>query len=90
MPCSAHRSCGGVRRAAPSARPLELANRESRASWKDLSAALKRRGLSGVEYVVSDDHAGRRVDKSLRDICFCVLGRRPSDNGQLHFGRGKV
>ncbi len=30
-----------------------------------------------------------RVNKPLRDICFRGLGRRPRDNGQLHFGRGQ-
>ncbi len=40
---------------------VELANRESHASWKDLSVALKRRGLSCVESVVSDDHAGLKA-----------------------------
>ena len=39
---------------------VELANRESASSWKDLLLALKRRGLNGVEFVVSDDHAGLR------------------------------
>lgn len=37
---------------------VELANRESRSSWKDFLLRLKERGLSGVEFVVSDDHAG--------------------------------
>lgn len=37
---------------------VELANRESRSSWKEFLSALKARGLSGVEFVVSDDHAG--------------------------------
>ena len=35
-----------------------MANRESQSSWKDFLLRLKRRGLSGVEFVVSDDHAG--------------------------------
>jgi putative transposase len=39
---------------------VELANRESASSWKDLLLGLKRRGLNGVEFVVSDDHAGLR------------------------------
>ena len=39
---------------------VELANRESASSWKDFLLALKERGLSGVEFVVSDDHAGLR------------------------------
>lgn len=39
---------------------VELANRESRSSWKDFLLGLKKRGLHGVEYVVADDHAGLR------------------------------
>jgi Transposase, Mutator family len=38
----------------------ELANRESRSSWRDFLLGLRERGLSGVEFVVSDDHAGLR------------------------------
>ena len=37
---------------------VELANRESRSSWRDFLLALKARGLAGVELVVSDDHPG--------------------------------
>jgi transposase-like protein len=37
---------------------VELANRESATSWKDFLVALKQRGLHGVEFVVSDNHAG--------------------------------
>jgi transposase-like protein len=37
---------------------VELANRESATSWKDFLVELKRRGLRGVEFVVSDDHPG--------------------------------
>ncbi|MBC7286094.1 IS256 family transposase [Hoeflea sp.] len=37
---------------------VEMANRESRSSWRDFLVALKARGLKGVELVVSDDHAG--------------------------------
>ena len=44
---------------------VELANRESETSWKDFLAKLKARGLSGVEIVVSDDHAGLR--KAIRE-----------------------
>jgi putative transposase len=39
---------------------VELANRESRSSWRDFLLGLRRRGLSGVEFAVSDDHAGLR------------------------------
>jgi transposase-like protein len=37
---------------------VELANRESQTSWKDMLLELKSRGLRGVEFVVSDDHPG--------------------------------
>ena len=39
---------------------VELANRESRSSWRDFLLGLRERGLSGIEFVVSDDHAGLR------------------------------
>jgi len=39
---------------------VELANRESESSWKDFIGQLRQRGLRGVEFVVSDDHAGLR------------------------------
>lgn len=40
--------------------PLDLwvADSESEASWSDLFKRLKQRGLSGVDLIVSDDHAG--------------------------------
>lgn len=37
---------------------VDLANRESSSSWKEFLLGLKRRGLAGVEFVVSDDHPG--------------------------------
>jgi putative transposase len=37
---------------------VELANRESHASWRDFLLGLRQRGLREVECVVSDDHAG--------------------------------
>ena len=40
---------------------VELANRESRSSWRDFLLGLKARGLHGVEFVMADDHAGLRV-----------------------------
>ena len=51
---------------------VEMANRESRSSWKDFLLGLRRRGLNGVEFVVADDHAGLRA--SVRE----VLPRPPS------------
>ncbi len=37
---------------------VELANRESRSSWRDFLQSLRRRGLRGVELVITDDHGG--------------------------------
>jgi putative transposase len=45
---------------------VELANRESRSSWRDFLLGLKERGLHGVEFVVADDHAGLRA--ALREV----------------------
>ena len=39
---------------------VELANRETATSWRSFLEGLRQRGLSGVEYVVSDHHAGLR------------------------------
>ena len=45
---------------------VELANRESRSSWKEFLLGLKERGLSGVEFVVSDDHPG--LKKAIAEV----------------------
>jgi putative transposase len=37
---------------------VELANRESTTSWRDFVVGMKDRGLRGVGFVVTDDHAG--------------------------------
>ena len=37
---------------------VELAHRETASSWKSFLLGLRDRGLGGVEFVVSDDHAG--------------------------------
>jgi len=37
---------------------VEVAVRESQSSWREFLLGLKRRGLRGVEFVVSDDHLG--------------------------------
>jgi putative transposase len=36
----------------------EMANRESSTSWKEFLVGLKRRGLRGVIFTVSDDYPG--------------------------------
>ena len=45
---------------------VDLANRESRSSWRDFLSALKERGLFGVEFVVSDDHPG--LKQAIREV----------------------
>jgi putative transposase len=45
---------------------VELANRESRSSWKDFLLGLRERGLHGLEFVVADDHAGLRA--AIREV----------------------
>jgi len=40
---------------------VDLANRESISSWKEFLLGLRKRGLTGVELVVTDDHAGLRA-----------------------------
>jgi putative transposase len=45
---------------------VELANRESRSSWRDFLSGLKARGLAGVEFVVSDDHSG--LVQAIREV----------------------
>lgn len=63
---------------------VELANRESRSSWKDFLLRLKERGLRGVELVVSDDHAGLR--QAIRE----VLTDAPWQRCYVHFLRNAL
>jgi len=63
---------------------IELANRESRSSWRDFLLALKARGLNGVEFVVADDHAGLRA--ALRE----VLAEAAYQRCYVHFLRNAL
>ena len=63
---------------------VELANRESRSSWRDLLLGLKARGLHGVEFVVADDHAGLRA--ALRE----VLAEAAYQRCYVHFLRNAL
>lgn len=45
---------------------VELANRESQTTWRDFLMSLKQRGLCGVEFAVTDDHAG--LKKAVAEI----------------------
>lgn len=63
---------------------VELANRESQSSWKEFLTGLKERGLSGVEFVVSDDHAG--LKRAIRE----VLTEAPWQRCYVHFLRNAL
>src|SRR6201990_423241 len=63
---------------------VELANRESRSSWRDFLLGLKARGLHGVELVVADDHAGLRA--ALRE----VLAEAAYQRCYVHFLRNAL
>jgi putative transposase len=45
---------------------VELANRESRSSWRALLSGLKARGLAGVEFAVCDNHEGLKA--AIREV----------------------
>ena len=45
---------------------VDLVNRESHSSWKTFLLGLRDRGLAGVEFVVSDDHAGLKA--AIREV----------------------
>src|SRR5512147_149703 len=63
---------------------MELANRESRSSWRDFLAELRGRGLHGVEFVVSDDHAGLKA--AIRE----VLAEAAYQRCYVHFLRNAL
>ena len=63
---------------------IETANRESLTSWKDFLLRLRQRGLKGVEFVVSDDHAG------LRGAIAEVLGEAIWQRCYVHFLRNAL
>jgi transposase-like protein len=61
-----------------------VAESESEASWGAVFAELKQRGLSGVRYVVSDDHAG--MVKAIGRHFQGAVGQRC----QVHFVRNAL
>jgi|SRR5215210_4098566 len=63
---------------------VDMANRESRSSWRDFLLALKARGLNGVEFVVADDHAGLRA--AIRE----VLSEAAYQRCYVHFLRNAL
>ena len=63
---------------------VELANRESTSSWKAFLSGLKSRRLHGVEFVVSDDHAG------LKRAVSELLGEAAWQRCYVHFLRNAL
>lgn len=63
---------------------VELSNRESKSSWKDFLLTLKGRGLSSVEFVVSDNHAG------LKNAISEVLSEAAWQRCYVHFLRNAL
>jgi transposase-like protein len=53
---------------------VELAQRESATSWKEFLKRLKERGLTGVEFVVSDDHEG--LKKAVSELLATAVWQR--------------
>jgi putative transposase len=53
---------------------VELANRESQTSWREFLLGLKERGLTGVEFVVSDNHSG--LKKAIGEILPSAVWQR--------------
>jgi putative transposase len=53
---------------------VALANRESASSWTTFVTGLKARGLHGVEFVVSDDHAG--LKRAVRELLPAAVWQR--------------
>ncbi len=63
---------------------VELTNHESRSSWRDFLLGLRKRGLTGVEFVVSDDHAGLKA--AIREVLPEAVWQRCS----VHFLRNAL
>jgi len=63
---------------------VERANRESHSVWKTFLLGLRERGLSGVELVVADDHAGLRA--AIRE----VLSEAAYQRRYVHFLRNAL
>jgi putative transposase len=53
---------------------VELAQRESTTSWREFLTMLKERGLRGVEFVVSDHHAG--LKKAISELLAAAIWQR--------------
>ena len=76
--------CGGYWDGRRQILGVERANRESRSSWRTFLLGLRERGLSGVELVVADDHAGLRA--AIRE----VLSEAAYQRRYVHFLRNAL
>lgn len=63
---------------------VELANRETRSSWREFLIGLKERGLRGVDLVITDDHEG--LKQAVRE----VLPRAVWQRCYVHFLRNAL
>jgi hypothetical protein len=71
---------------------VELASRESRSSWRDFRLGLHDPGFTGVEFVVSDDHAGLRqaiVEVLSESRLAALLRALPAQRPRLRPGQGR-
>ena len=67
-------------------------DRESNSSWKEFLLALKRRGLRGVELVISDDHQGlkKAIMEIIPEACWQRCGACPERSRRVHFMRNAL
>jgi putative transposase len=63
---------------------VELANRETKTSWREFLIRLKDRGLTGVDLVMTDDHEG--LKQAVREVLPQALWQRC----YVHFLRNAV
>lgn len=63
---------------------VELANRETKSSWREFLIGLKQRGLRGVDLVITDDHEG------LKQAVMEVLPQAVWQRCYVHFLRNAL
>ena len=63
---------------------VELANRETKTSWKEFLSRLRDRGLTGVDLVITDDHQG------LKQAVAEVLAQAVWQRCYVHFLRNAI
>jgi putative transposase len=65
---------------------VELANRETKTSWREFLMRLKDRGLTGVDLVITDDHEGLKqavmevLPQAVWQRCYIHFMRNASDH----------